>query len=38
VAGADIVCVRHPLSVKRLRDACAALTPGGKGTPVQGGG
>ena len=38
VAGADIVCVRHPLSVQRLRDACAALAPGGKGTPVQGGG
>ncbi|MDD1657762.1 MAG: acetyl-CoA decarbonylase/synthase complex subunit delta [Methanomicrobiales archaeon] len=38
VAGADIVCVRHPLSVKRVRDACSALSAGLKGTPAQGGG
>jgi len=37
IAGADIVCVRHPLSVKRLRDACRALVPGGNGTAARGG-
>jgi acetyl-CoA decarbonylase/synthase complex subunit delta len=29
VAGADIVCVRHPLSVKRLRDAFSGLAAAG---------
>jgi acetyl-CoA decarbonylase/synthase complex subunit delta len=38
VAGADIVCVRHPLSVQKLREACAALAAGPGAGPAQAGG
>jgi acetyl-CoA decarbonylase/synthase complex subunit delta len=31
VAGADIVCVRHPLSVGRLREAFSAMAAGSEG-------